>query len=277
MDDRAHIRSELLDDGAARRFWGRVILPVVAAGIVALGLAGGGLYWAVDRGDTISVERQMRVADAAIGASIDALPLGQIAYAVWDAPVLQLGKPVDPEWFREHIGSQLDLLYPAAESYMLRPDDTPLYSYIDGHTLPPDSFESVRPALAGMIDEVRGRTLPHDHLRDRLLETGPPPRSTGSPGRHDYVVFAAHLARVHGHPAAVSIMRMVPTSPGIRQLRGHEPLLVTIRYLNSDFIADLAHQHLICKARFADRPDIREGEASMRLADDDGREVGYLI
>lgn len=71
MDDRAHISSEPLESGAARRFWGRVILPVIAAGVVALGLAGGGLYWAVNRGDTISVERQMRVADAAIGAIIE--------------------------------------------------------------------------------------------------------------------------------------------------------------------------------------------------------------
>ncbi len=261
----------------ARSFWIRVVLPVMVAGLAMLGLAGGGLWWAAARSDTISVERQMRLADAAIGASIDALPQAQLAYAVWDEPVLRLKRAPDPDWFRVSIGVQLDYLFPDVETYLLNPDDRALYGYGASRSLPVESFEAIRPALARMIEEVRGRVRPQGHARDRLLDGGPPPRSTGAPGRNDYVVFAAHLARVHDRPAAVSIMRIVPTSPQVVQARGGEPLLVTIRYLNAPFLSELAHQHLLAAPRFAERSDAREGEAAMRLADDDGQEVGWLI
>lgn len=277
MDDRAHISSEPLESGAARRFWGRVILPVIAAGVVALGLAGGGLYWAVNRGDTISVERQMRVADAAIGASIEQLSQGVIPYAVWDDPVLRLSLPYDPDWFRDHVGSPLDLIFPGTEDYMLRPDDSMLYAYIDGRTLPLASFAQVRPALASMIDEVRDRTRPRGHTRDRLSGVGPAPHSTGVAGRNDYIVFAAHLARVRGRPAAVSIIRLTPGSANVAQLRGQEPLLVIIRYLDATFLTELAERHLIRAPRFAETNTPASGETAMRLADDNGHGVGYLI
>lgn len=279
MDDGSRDGWEAVDDGtaSARRFWRRVVLPIAAAGAVAMGLAGGGLWWAAERSDTISIDRQVRVAQAAIGGSIDALPQAQVAYAVWDEPVLRLARASDPDWFRISIGVQLDYLFPDVETWMLGPDDRALYGYGEARSLPVASFEAIRPAVARTIGEVRGRIRPTDHPRDRLLDAGPPPRSTGAPGRNDYVVFAAHLARVHGRPAAVSIMRIVPTSPRVAQRRGGEPLLVTIRYLNAAFLAELQHQHLICGARFSDRSDARAGETAMRLADDDGREVGWLM
>jgi len=47
MDDGSRDGWEAVDDGtaSARRFWRRVVLPIAAAGAVAMGLAGGGLAY----------------------------------------------------------------------------------------------------------------------------------------------------------------------------------------------------------------------------------------
>lgn len=261
--------------GQTAAFWMRFGMPVAVATLVSLALIGFGMWRAAARSDAISVERQERVAVRAVEANLDALPEAESPFALWDELVIKSRRRVDPSWFAVALGAQSGSEFRGTETYLLDPDDRPIYGTWKG--APASAFESARPDLRTMIDEVRGRILPHGHSRDRLYGIGPAPQSTGAIGRNEKLIYAVHLVRVRGLPAVACVMRVDPTGPSIVMKRGREPLLVMIRYLNGVFLDDLARHHLIEAPRLSAIANPGDGEAAVRLRDDDGHGIAWLI
>ena len=250
---------------------------MVLVTLITIALTGFGLFWEAGHSDTIAVERQIRIADRAVAASLAALPAAQEPYAVWDEAIERSRLPPDPDWFRGAFVSYFHSMWPAGQVYMLGGDDAPIYAAIGGSMAPAARFEALRPAIADMIDELRGRVPPAGHAHDRLLGGGTAPKRAGTVGRIDHVLHVSHLKRIEGRPAAVSVMRIIPGTARVRSLAGREPLLVNVRFLDAGFMAELSGRHLIDHPRFAPAPAAGAGEASIPLVAEDGGIVAHLI
>lgn len=259
------------------RFWVRFGLPVALATLVSLGLTGVGMWRAATRSDAISVERQQRVAVRAVALSIAAVSHEQQPDGIWDDAVKKARPPFDPVWFKTYFSTYFQKLFGSGQVYILDARDRPIYGAIEGSVVPAARFEAIRPSVTRMIDEVRGRAGEHGGAQDQLeIDPAKAPRAPRD-GRGLAVVYAAHLERILGRPASVSIMRIAPNTRVVSLTPGREPLLVTLRYLDRSFLGSLATDHLIDHARIADANTPRAGEASLALRSPERQAIGWLI
>jgi diguanylate cyclase (GGDEF)-like protein len=120
---------------------------------------------------------------------------------------------------------------------------------------------------------VRGRApAPLDISPDSI---GLPP---SSPMRHgDNPLYAAGLMSLFRRPAAVSVMRNMPMTEDVERRPGQEPLIVSVRFLDSLFLLHLSSRHLIDGPRFSRLPATQEGEHVLPLVESGGDLIGYMF
>ncbi|WP_345940689.1 bifunctional diguanylate cyclase/phosphodiesterase [Sphingomonas sp. So64.6b] len=251
----------------------------VSAMLLLVGMAGlafAGIYWSTHQSDQISVARQLRVAQLAIDVSLDELALQQETVAIWDDAATKLADPHPPQtWLYDNIGSWLHRIFKHDEVFILDSSDRPIQSVSQGRLVSNRRFMAVRKDLLIIIDGARGRRdVPngrHDRNIARPLHEHTTVRTTAR-ATHD-----THLMLVDGRPAAASAMMIKPSTPGyVRQPNG-SPLLVSVRYLDGNFLADLSARHLIDAPRFSRVDNARDGEQSLLLRTEWRQNFGYLI
>jgi diguanylate cyclase (GGDEF)-like protein len=248
---------------------------MVAATIAIVALAGLSLYWAASRGDAVSVARQIRTTERALDDVVARLAQEQEAVAFWDDPVVQLQKPrLDFVWLDENIGTWLHTVYHHDQTFILNARDAAIYANVGGTRVPASRYAAIRRELRPMVDEARGRIPENSDDRfDRLPDrAGPGALVLTTPA----AIHSTHMMGVGGRPAAVSVMRIIPSTAGLRR-PGGEPLLVSLRFLDGAFLAELQHRNLIDRARFSRSADPAPGEQALRLHSEDGAAIGYLI
>jgi len=253
------------------RFSMRVLLPVVASTAAALALAALTLFWAVQKSDTISMERQQRIMERSIREVLGELAKQQEMVAVWNDTVHQLKKPLlDEKWLDSNIGSWLHLTFGQDHTYILDARNEPIDVTIDGARAKTDEYERVRPSLEDLIRGLRGdaRSSHQGH------SMRPVDRRYMTTGR---AVYDSHLLELLGRPAAVSAMKIVPDNDDLRQEAGTEFLLVSVRFLDGNFLKVLSQQNLIDGLRFASVNDTGEDEVGVPLKSDEGRPIGFFI
>jgi len=269
--------TSISERGAFRRsqFSGQINLVMTTFLAIAMGLAAIGVYWSTRQSDWISVERQVRMAEQAIQISVDDLALQQETVAIWDtaAKELTLRKP-NPVKLHDYMGGWLHHIFGHDEVFVLDGADRPVQSSIEGKIVPNARYTALRPDLAGMVDSVRGRVIEPIGEHDRRPGI-PPPRGsnirTTARAIHD-----SHLLLVGGRPAAASAMLIQPSTPNYVTVKV-PPVLISIRYLDRDFLTALGRTNLIESPRFSSRADPRPDEQSLALRSASGKALGYLI
>jgi diguanylate cyclase (GGDEF)-like protein len=130
-------------------------------------------------------------------------------------------------------------------------------------------------AQSPLVDSVRGRIGEANGRHDR---------NPGQPlAKHSTVLTTArpthdsHLTLVGGRPAAASAMLIKESTPGYAQHRGPWPVLVSVRYLDGAFLAELGERNLLTDPRFSRSSALLEGEQEMLLRNEHGTALGYLI
>ncbi len=254
----------------------RVVLPLLAATLAAMALAGFGLYWATSRSDAVSVDRQVRTTRHAINASIDTLAHEQETAAVWDDALIQLAKPdLDRRWIDQNIGFWFYTMFGHNEVFILDGRDHPVYAAVKVKRADPRHFEGLRADVKMLIDGVRGRLHGRPYLHDRLPHHELPPGSTVETS--DKAIHASRLLLVEGRPAVASAMLMVPYVDQKLRHIGHEPVLVSIRFLDDTFLRELSARNLIDAPRFSRADNRRSGEQALPFRTEDGRFIGYFF
>ena len=262
-------------DGARRLYRqfaqaGLAILVAVTAVVV------GGLFWATQRSDDVSVQRQARIAEHAIQVALDDIALQQETVAVWDESAQRMVAPAkDQQWLLDNVGLWLFHIFHHDESILLNDRDQLVQLVVDGRRAPSGHFASIRSDLEPVIASARGRggrsNGVHDRHPGQPLAPGSSVRTT-SRATHD-----TQLRLVGGRPAAVSAMLMQPSTPGYVGVRRNWPVLVSIRYLDSGFMRDLESTHLIGRPRFSRTAQASNGEHALPLRSDSNQSLGYLI
>jgi len=75
----------------------------------------------------------------------------------------------------------------------------------------------------------------------------------------------------------MSVMRIVPDSEEVSNSPGREPLLVSIRYLDTGLTHDLDKVQLVAGAHIAPTAKLRPGEHALTLVSSRGRSLGYIV
>jgi diguanylate cyclase (GGDEF)-like protein len=253
------------------RFSMRVLLPVAVSTALALALAALALIWAVRQSDELSMERQQRTTERSIRAVVDELAKQQEMVSVWNETVLELNKsPLDEKWLNANIGGWLHLTFSQDRTYILSPRNEPIDATIDGARMAPDEFEKVRPSLEGLIQGLRGNPQSAHYGHSQRPTNG----NYLTSGR---AVHDAHLLELLGRPAAVSAMMIVPENDELIQEPGSEFILVSVRFLDDNFLGQLSQQNLIEGLRFSSINDPGEDEVGVPLKSDEGSLIGYFI
>ncbi|MFC4173470.1 CHASE4 domain-containing protein [Microvirga sp. GCM10011540] len=254
-----------------RQFRSRVVLPVTAVTVASLALAAFALFWAVRQSNDLSVERQLRTTERHIRAIVGELAQQQEMVAVWDDALQELEKPApDWQWIDDNIGIWLHLTFGQDQVYLLDAANAPIYATIGGKRASPREFNLLRPSLEGLLHGLRGHSeSPH---RPHVLR--PPDTTYVTTGRAEY---DAHLLELLGRPAAVSVMKIVPHSDNMARRPGSEFILVSVRFLDGDFLKRLSERNLIEGLRFSRSDTPRADETSVELRSDEGYLIGYFI
>ena len=244
--------------------------------IVALILAAVGIYAATYESDAASVERQARSALHAMEASVDELALQQETVSIWDdsASHLVVDRP-DMAWVHDNIGSWLHRIFGHDEVFIIDGSDQPIYASVKGAPVPSERYSIISPDLKYLVSNVRGRdgglNGRHDRNPNRPLNVENTVRTTSRP-THD-----SHMMLIGGRPAAASAMLIQPSTPNYVRPKGQWPILLSVRYLDAGFLAELSARQLISSPRFSRSPVRRASEHLVPLQTEWGDAIGFLM
>ena len=262
------------DAKRAWRFGPNILVPMVAATLAAIALAGFGLYAAARHGDRVSVERQIRTTQRAIDDSVARLALEQETVAVWDESIDQLGRRrLDMTWIDDNLGDWLHNIFGHNETFILNGRDEPVYANVEGQMVPARRFAAIRSDLQSLIDETRGRVREPNNRFDRHPGQRRPGPAVLTTAR---AIHDTQVVNVAGRPAAASVMLIKASSPEL-QPPGPGPIMISLRFLDGEFLAELDHRNLIDRLRFSRTSNPAQGEQALPFKGEDGGTIGYFI
>ena len=246
---------------SAITFFGLLLLAIVA-------FAG----WSANRAAT---DTEAALLENAFNQSIANVLDGQKSVAWWDDAVSKItDEHIDLDFTDSNFGVFLTETYGHNEVYILNGKDQPLYVYTEEERRDPSAFEKRREDLKSLIFEVReGRT---SNLRGRPDEFGQ--------SQTNYKVLAGavklarwggHIMSVDGRPAVVAAITIVP-NVDLSLHRGVPNLLISVIYINDDFIAKISRALLMPELKLSAEP-VRGGAiVSQSFVGDDGIQAGNL-
>jgi diguanylate cyclase (GGDEF)-like protein len=246
-----------------------VLLAVIATVTVAL-------FWATHESDTVSVQRQERVARHSMNVALDELALQQETVAIWDESAMRMVSAVkDQKWLFDNLGSWLHRMFAHDESWLLDERNRPVQIVVHGRRVSKRHYWQRQKDVQQLIQGARGQGAlangVHDRNPRRRLAADSSVRTTER-ATHD-----TDLILVGGRPAAASVMLIQPSTDNYVGPRTSWPALVSIRYLDGSFARELEATHLIDRPRFSRLDDRAPNERSLLIGTERGEDLGYLI
>jgi diguanylate cyclase (GGDEF)-like protein len=262
--------------GPRQRFIAFVALPAVGFAVALLLFGLWSLWITAGRSDEATRDRQVREVRLAIGATLDGLAQSQAGVAIWDLAVTELGKPKpDLDWLDQNVGTWLNYVFDHELDLIIDGKGRPIYAMENGARVRPETFARVETGLQPLLDALRGVSRrpanPHERLPHQPLHPDSTVRTSPA------TLHATDLIEIDGKAAVASIMRMVPDSSEPKGSVGSEPLLISVRYLNSSLMRDLQRERGIAGARVTMAPaNGASGEYSVPLSSSRGQRVGFF-
>lgn len=243
--------------------------------ITAIILSFVGLYWATREGDRAMIARQTLLAKQALESSVDDVALQQESVAVWDELAEQVNrKTPDQVWLEGNSGGYLQELFGHDEIYIIDGSGQPIYAHIGRNAAAPTEYIRIANDVRHMVNALRNPgsevSGPHDFLPGNALTD----KASGGRWRtfHD-----AHLTLVRGRPAAVSASNIIPATEGYVPKQDKPPIIISVRYLDRDFLAQVSARQMITSPRFSMSPDVTGAEQAIQLKTDWNEPMGYFI
>lgn len=251
---------------ALKRWQGDQLFRVpmyLSAATVALTiiLLGAMAYLAAHESDEVARGRLHQVVEYALGKSIEKVPYDQESVAIWDDAVKNV-KTFDAKWVDINLGVWMYDYFKHDRIYVVNDEDQVLYAMTDGK-----QASVTRSAPMGMVADLIRKM--REQIRDGALD------------RYDdgqqRVPRALDLGFIERRPAIVSAMPIVSDTGEVPQPRGAEGLIVSVRFLDSSFLTDLASAHLLRGVRYSRVEDTAADEQSFQFKNSAGSAVGYFI
>ncbi len=241
----------------------RLAMWTVTIIVLIAGLFVASMWIAATKADELAMARQQNIVSTYIAQSFKTIAKDQEASTVWDDAVIRMQSPVrDNIWIDNNLGIWFNQYYRHDEVFLVNPSNQIFYAMQGGVRGNPAAYQvGLGDAGKSLIAELRGR------LRDAGAVTDDTIRSPG----------AIDIGIVHGHPAIISVKPIVPETDRISQAPGTENVHVSIRYLDGNFIADLAQHYQLEQGRFAKSVPADQDFGSVALRDRKGGVIGYIV
>jgi len=111
-----------------------VALPTAITLLVLAAIVGAVLEFSTRRTDELALTRQTQRVKVGIEQSLNAVKIDQEASTFWDDAVVRTRqRPLDLEWIDNNLGVWFYTYYKIDETYLLDPQDRPIYAMRDGH------------------------------------------------------------------------------------------------------------------------------------------------
>jgi diguanylate cyclase (GGDEF)-like protein len=279
----------------SKRFRKRVLLPGAVILLITAVLCGGALIMAGRGTDSLSLMAQQGEVWRATTRGMDELSLAQESVGLCDRciEVAATAAP-DQTWLDQNIGFRLFDLYGVHESYIVDGENHPVYASVQRERASPSAYESVAPAVDYFVKLARGeskRPSGRSNLNERLPGSPPEPLVLPPmPGFTDEpaslfptvrttaaAVHATDLVRIGERIAFVSAMPLARIEDNVTGALESAPVLVSLRFLDEQFLLEAGQQNNLIEARFSDSPTADDGETSAPVMNTDGMPLAYLL
>ena len=248
---------------AAITFFGVLLLAVIA-------FAG----WSANK-TASDIERTL--VENALNQSIAAVLNGQKSVAWWDEAVINTADgALNLEFADAEFGIYLTETYGHNEIYVLDGRDRPIYAYVDGDRAKPESYETKRAELGPVVAEARNGVSAASSMRPRSDEFGRAQTSYKILSRAvKSAKWAGHIISLGGRPAVVAAITIIP-NVDLSLLESPPKLLVSVSYINEEFISKIARSLLLPDLNLTSEPVLGAGVLSEPFIGDEGKQSGYL-
>ncbi|WP_072390759.1 EAL domain-containing protein [Hyphomicrobium sp. CS1GBMeth3] len=247
---------------AAITFFGLLLLAVIA-------FAG----WSANKAAT-DIERTL--VENALNQSIAAVLNGQKSVAWWDEAVTNTADgALNLDFADAEFGIYLTETYGHNEIFVLDARDQPIYAYLDEGRAAPETYNGRRAIIAPIVAEARHGTA-DSRLRARSDEFGRAQMSYKILSRAvKSARWAGHIVSVNGKPAVVGVITIIP-NVDLTLLETPSKLLISISYINEEFISKIARTLLLPDLKLTPEPIQASGLYVQPFMGDDGKVDGYL-
>lgn len=220
------------------------------------------LFLSAQRSDQLTRARQFRVVEYALGKSVEKVPYDQESVAIWDEAVKHVSEAFDGQWVDTNLGVWMYDYFKHDRSYVVNAENNVLYAMADGKQVP-----ASRQLGPGKISELVA--LLRQKVRAGALDLYEQGKSR--------IPRAVDIGFVEDRPAIVSAMPIISDTGKIEQARGTESLIVSVRFLDSCFLPDLAAAYLLQGVRYSKTDDIASDEQSFPFRNNAGAGIGFFI
>jgi diguanylate cyclase (GGDEF)-like protein len=243
-------------------FFGLLLLVVIA-------FAG----WSANKSAT---DGERTLVENALNQAISAVLAGQKSVAWWDDAVVKLSaENRDLQFADDEFGIFLTETYGHDETYILDEQDQQIWAYKEGQRAGAEAFDLRKAALAPVVAEARGSSE-KSSLRARPDDFGRAQTSYRILSRAVKIArWAGHIISVDGKPAVVGAITIVPNVE-MELLKGTPKMLVSVSYINEEFIGKIARTLLLPDLQLTSVPRNNGGVWSEEFVTDDGKQLGYL-
>lgn len=239
--------------------------PIIASGATVaftILLIASMVYLSAMQSDNLSRERLHKVVELALNKSIEKIPYDQESVAIWDDAVKNAKSAFDAKWVDINLGVWMFDYFKHDRSYVLNAENSVLYAMADGKQV------SVSRRLpVGKIAELVAT------LRQRVNEGALDRYNNGQ----EKLPRTVDIGFVEDRPSIVSVMPLVSDTGELPQATGTEHLIVSVRFLDSSFLPDIAAAYLLQGVRYSKEEDLAANEQSYSFRNAAGEGIGYFI
>ncbi|WP_233503444.1 putative bifunctional diguanylate cyclase/phosphodiesterase [Sphingomonas psychrotolerans] len=236
-----------------------VIVPTAGALLLLAAMVGAVLHFATEGSDAVAAQRQARLVEVAMLTAVTGVRKDQEASTYWDDAVRRVHEvPLDLPWIDQNLGIWFHSYYKHDETYVLDARERPVYAMRNGRRADPRQFSGIAPGAQPLVAQLRAKLRRGDLAAASSVEQ--------TPG-------ASTMAMVRGRPAIVSVKPILSETGEITQRPGSEHLHLSVRYLDGNFLTDLAADYGVEAPRFVTMPSAR---AAIPLWSAEHRLIGYI-
>ncbi len=232
----------------------RILVPIAALVLAALGLLAGALWLASASQDALARQHERQLIEHAIATVRRQTSLTVKDYAYWDDAVQHLVLGLDPEWADGNVGAYIHDTFGFEYSFVLDGDDRTIYGQVDGARSDADAFAVLGAPLGRLIAQARAAPITPDKA---------PEPATGLLKASDGVVVAAVSPLL---TQAGSTLQLPP---------GRRSVLVFVKRLGPEFVTQIEADFSLQKVRIG-ALSTTVGTARIRLLSPAGGELSMI-
>ena len=236
-----------------------VVLPTTGALLLLAAIVGSVLHFATAGSDAVAAQRQERLIEVAMQTAVAGVRKDQEASTYWDDAVRRVHEvPLDQPWIDQNLGIWFYSYYKHDETYVLDARERPVYAMRNGRRADRRQFAGIAAGATPLVVQLRAKL--------RRGDVAPESSAEQTPG-------GSNIAMVRGRPAILSVKPILSETGDVVQAPGSEHLHISVRYLDGNFLTDLAATYGVDAPHFTKTPGPGAG---IPLRNAQGGVIGYI-